>query len=531
MEARFAAALASRRSRGLLRTIDDGISAAAGDCDGGSGAAAAGGGGTGRGRRRGTPLPLVDFASNDYLGLATSAELAAATAAVLVEASAPGDGSASDGGDAGSGGSSGGCGGGSSGGCGGGGDGGAVPDRDRRVYGSGGSRLLTGGSPLHRRVETTAAAAHGWHDALYVGSGYAANLALFSCILGDGDAVVYDEAVHASVHDGLRLSRVARPGGGAGGGGGGNGGGGVRSGVRRLWPFPHNSVPGLVRVATAALAAGAVAPGGTLLVAVESIYSMDGDAAPLGDLLDALAALAAAHPATPPRLVVDEAHGVGVVHPRGALAAAGLSRHPALLAAVVPYGKAHGAAGAVILVASSLMRAYLVNYARPLIYSTAPPPAAAAAILASYPLVCDRRVDALRAVATALRAAATDAGHAFFLAGAAAAAAVSAARARDGSNAASGEAVGRAPEVEGAAELPPPPPPGNVAAASAAVEDADTSGRGRDSPMTDMAEGEADNREDTRPGNVPPWLVEGRNTSEAVMTNGEEKVGKEGRPS
>lgn len=121
--------------------------------------------------------------------------------------------------------------------------------------------------------------------------------------------------------------------------------------------------------------------------------------------------------------------------------------------------------------------------------------------------------------------------HAFFLAGAAAAAAVSAARARDGSNAASGEAVGRAPEVEGAAELPPPPPPGNVAAASAAVEDADTSGRGRDSPMTDMAEGEADNREDTRPGNVPPWLVEGRNTSEAVMTNGEEKVGKEGRPS
>lgn len=402
MEARFAAALASRRSRGLLRTIDDGVSAAAGDNDGGSGAAAAGGGGTGRGRRRGTLLPLVDFASNDYLGLASSAELTAATAAVLAEASAPGDGSGCEGGEVG--------GGGSRGGCGGGGGGGAVPDRDRRVYGSGGSRLLTGGSPLHRRVETTAAAAHGWHDALYVGSGYAANLALFSCVLGDGDAVVYDEAVHASVHDGLRLSRVARRGGETGRGGGGNGGGGVRSGVRRLWPFPHNSVPGLVRVATAALAAGAVAPGGTLLVAVESIYSMDGGAAPLGALLDALAALAAAHPATPPRLVVDEAHGVGVVHPRGALAAAGLSRHPALLAAVVPYGKAHGAAGAVILVASSLMRAYLVNYARPLIYSTAPSPAAAAAILASYPLVCDRRVDALRAVATALRAAATDAG-------------------------------------------------------------------------------------------------------------------------
>ncbi|GAB0490244.1 hypothetical protein MMPV_001476 [Pyropia vietnamensis] len=421
MEARFAAALASRRARGLLRTIDDGVAAATGgggdgdgidgdgDGDGdGGGGGGGGGGGTagcaaGGSRRRrwqgSTPL-LVDFASNDYLGLATSVELTTATAAVLAKASAPGN----DGDSGGGGGSVGGGGGsGGSGDSSGNNGGGVVPDRDRRVYGSGGSRLLTGGSPLHRRVETTAAAAHGWPDALYVGSGYAANVALFSCVLGDADAVLYDEAVHASVHDGLRLSRAARSRRGIDGGSDGDG-------VRRLWPFPHNSIPGLLRVATAALAAGAVAPGGTLLVAVESIYSMDGDAAPLGDLLDALSALGGAHPSTPLRLVVDEAHGVGVVHPRGALAAAGLSRHPVLLAAVVPYGKAHGASGAVILVASSLVRSYLVNYARPLIYSTAPPPAAAAAILASYPLVSADRVDALRALAAAFGSSAAAAG-------------------------------------------------------------------------------------------------------------------------
>lgn len=234
--------------------------------------------------------------------------------------------------------------------------------------GAGASRLVTGTLELHQQLEEELAAFTGWPAALAFSTGYHANLSVVAALVGKGDLVVSDAHVHASLIDAVRLSRadVAVAG--------------------------HNDVADVARL----LAAN---PGRRTLVLVESIYSVLGDAAPLAEL----AALAEQHGAL---LVVDEAHGVGVVGEggRGLVHAAGLAGHPHVVVTVT-LSKAMGAQGGVLLGPASF-REHLVNTARPFIFDTGLAPAATAGALASLrhlvdhpdlPGVIRARVDALAA--------------------------------------------------------------------------------------------------------------------------------------
>lgn len=246
--------------------------------------------------------------------------------------------------------------------------------------GATGSRLLSGHSSAIEELERNVATFHRAPAALLFNSGYDANLGFFSSIPQLGDVVVYDELIHASVHDGMRLGRSRE----------------------NLVSFPHNSVPGLRRTIEAVLRRVADGDGEhrrshtrfTIFIAVESIYSMDGDVAPLTDFLSLADEFSTVNCSI--ALVVDEAHGVGIAGPNGAGVAVEQSvhNHHRLLARIVTYGKAFGAHGACVL-GSSVLRQYLVNYARPLIYSTSLPPHSVAILARAYEYMLTR--DASRA--------------------------------------------------------------------------------------------------------------------------------------
>jgi len=175
------------------------------------------------------PMAGKDFASNDYLGLASHPRLAAAIAEAVGQ---------------------------------------GVP------VGSGGSRLLRGNHPEHEALEAEAAAFFGAEASLYFSSGYTANVAILATLPQRGDLIVHDALVHASMHEGMRLSRA------------------------QSVAAAHND-PGAVAQAIRAWRDGGGK--GTPWIAVESLYSMDGDTAPLADLY----AVAEQHDAM---LIVDEAH-------------------------------------------------------------------------------------------------------------------------------------------------------------------------------------------------------------------------------
>ena len=210
--------------------------------------------------------------------------------------------------------------------------------------GAGGSRLLRGNHPEHERLEAEAAAFFGAERSLLFGSGYAANIAVFATLPQRGDLVVHDEWVHASVHDGLRLGRAER---GA---------------------FRHNDPEDAQRAIGEWRARGGR---GRAWIAVESLYSMDGDRAPL----DELAALADAEDGF---LVVDEAHATGVFGPDGRGLASALEGRENVVA-MHTGGKALGVGGA-WMNAPRLLVEFLVNRARPYVFATAPPPIVAAAL-------------------------------------------------------------------------------------------------------------------------------------------------------
>ncbi len=233
-------------------------------------------------------------------------------------------------------------------------------------HGTGGraSRLLGGGSPQDRSVEQAAAEWLGAESALLFASGYHANLGLIGALVGRGDVVLADALVHASLVDAIRLSR-ARP-----------------------VIYAHADPDDLQRRLECL---GRRGPGrGRTLVVTESLFSMDGDVAPLG----AIGAICARYGAS---LVVDEAHACGVVGPEGAGGWAALAPSevaPDVLAArVVTGGKALGAAGALV-VSSGIVRDALIQRARTLAFTTAPPPAVVAALGAAIPLA--RQADEAR---------------------------------------------------------------------------------------------------------------------------------------
>ncbi len=214
--------------------------------------------------------------------------------------------------------------------------------------GSGASHLVCGHSRPHRQLEERLAAFTGRPGALLFSSGYAANTAVLTTLLEQGDRVFEDRLNHASLLDG-----------------------GLYSGAR-FRRFPHNDVATLARYLSRSE--------GPALVAVDGVFSMDGDTAPLADL----AALCRREGAW---LMVDDAHGFGVMGDRGAgsTEAAGLTSDdvPILMGTL---GKALGTAGAFVA-GSELLVEGLVQAARNYIYTTAMPPAVAAATLVSLQLL------------------------------------------------------------------------------------------------------------------------------------------------
>jgi 8-amino-7-oxononanoate synthase len=244
----------------------------------------------------------VDFASNDYLGLAGSAALADAVRAALNR---------------------------------------GVP------VGSGGSRLLRGNHPEHEALEAEAAAFFGSAAALFLATGFAANSALLATLPQRGDLILADELIHASSHEGLRLTRAEH----------------------RL--VQHNDPEGFAKAMAAWRRGGGK---GQVWIAVETLYSMDGDFAPLG----ALSELALREGAI---LLADEAHASGICGPGGRGLVAELPNRDHVIS-LHTCGKALGVEGA-LLCGPAVMREFLVNRARGLIFSTAPSPLMAAVVRAA----------------------------------------------------------------------------------------------------------------------------------------------------
>jgi 8-amino-7-oxononanoate synthase len=213
--------------------------------------------------------------------------------------------------------------------------------------GSTGSRLLSGNSHLAEELESELAAFHAAPAALLYNSGYDANLGLLSCLASRGDTVLYDELAHASIRDGIRL------------------------GLARAHSFRHNDVNDLARQLASAR--------GSPVIVVESLYSMDGDLAPLADIAAVCERRGAA-------LVVDEAHATGVFGEKGQGRVQELGLEGKVFARLHTFGKALGCHGAVVVGAVEL-RDYLVNSSRALIFSTALPPHSLIAARCAYELL------------------------------------------------------------------------------------------------------------------------------------------------
>ncbi len=253
---------------------------------------------------------LIDFCSNDYLGFANSGELQSLIAQF------------------------------------------PVPPQ-HTVLGSRGSRLLAGNTVFAEELEKFIAGFHRAESGLLFNSGYDANSGFFSAVPRKGDIVIYDALIHASVHDGMRLSKAA------------------------TMSFLHNNSDDLRAKLESITAARPDSQ--EVFVAVESIYSMDGDLAALssfGEICEKYRA----------RLVVDEAHATGIIGKEGKGLVNELGLEKKVFARLHTFGKALGTHGAILL-GSNVLRSYLINFARPFIYSTALPYPALVAIRCAYELL------------------------------------------------------------------------------------------------------------------------------------------------
>lgn len=249
---------------------------------------------------------LVDFCSNDYLGFANSGELLS-----MIEHF-------------------------------------PVPPQQTQL-GSKGSRLLAGNTAFAEELEKFIAGFHRAKAGLLFNSGYDANLGFFSSVPQPADLVLYDELIHASVHDGMRLGKAA------------------------TLSFRHNDLSDLTQKIKTARSSTAAKQ---IFVAVESVYSMDGDKASLKEM----ATLCEQHDA---KFFVDEAHATGVVGTVGEGLVNELQLEEKVFARLHTFGKALGSHGAILL-GSETLRTYLINFARSLIYTTALPYHALVAIKCAY---------------------------------------------------------------------------------------------------------------------------------------------------
>ncbi len=236
---------------------------------------------------------LVDFSSNDYLGFSQSKEIFKSTHQYLV-------------------------------------------DNNLQQNGATGSRLLSGNHKLHEEVEQQLATFFNAETALIFNSGYDANIGFFSSVPQRGDLILYDEFIHASIRDGIRLSNA------------------------KAYSFKHNDLCALDEMLKR------VQHDGEIYIVTESVFSMDGDSP---DLI-AIAQLCKKHKAY---LIVDEAHAVGVFGENGCGLVQQLKLEDEVFARIVTFGKAMGCHGAAVL-GSDRLQAYLINFARSFIYTTALPP-------------------------------------------------------------------------------------------------------------------------------------------------------------
>lgn len=219
--------------------------------------------------------------------------------------------------------------------------------------GSGGSRLLRGNDPEHEALEAEAAQFFGAEAALLFSSGYVANLALFSTLPQRGDLVVHDTLIHASAHDGMRLGRADHV------------------------VAVHNDAAAFDDAISVWRRAGGL---GRPWLAVESLYSMDGDRAPLAEL----AVVADRHEGF---LLIDEAHATGVFGRHGRGLAEALDGRENVIT-LHTCGKALGAEGA-LLCGPAALREFLINRARGFIFSTAPSPLMASIVRESLRCLAD----------------------------------------------------------------------------------------------------------------------------------------------
>jgi 8-amino-7-oxononanoate synthase len=245
---------------------------------------------------------LVDFSSNDYLGLAKNVHLAAA-----IEKS-------------------------------------TKKSESLRLIGSTGSRLLRGNSQEAEDVEKKIATFHEVESATLFNSGYDANVGFISALASKDDVYLYDTLIHASMHDGMKLSKA------------------------QLQAFPHNDIEWLNNYEPENK--------GDVFLLTEAIFSMDGDETPLQRLSEICHNKGW-------YFIVDEAHAIAIKSDKGEGLAQNLNIHHQLFARIITYGKGPGVHGAAIL-GSEKLKSFLINFARSFIYSTAMPPHQLHAIDQSY---------------------------------------------------------------------------------------------------------------------------------------------------
>jgi len=214
--------------------------------------------------------------------------------------------------------------------------------------GSTGSRLLSGNYEKIEEAEKIIATFHEAQAALIFNSGYDANLGLLSSVPQRNDIILYDSLSHASIRDGIRLSFAA------------------------AFSFQHNDIDDLEKK----LIANTSETDRNIFIVTESVFSMDGDMAPLKQVVELCDQYNA-------KLIVDEAHATGVVGDRGEGVVQDLKLQEKCFARIHTFGKALGTHGAVIL-GSTTLKEYLVNFSRSFIYTTALPESTIDHILKSY---------------------------------------------------------------------------------------------------------------------------------------------------
>jgi len=258
-------------------------------------------------RSIGTQQHLIDFYSNDYLGFASSEIIFEKTHQLLI-------------------------------------------DRNVKINGATGSRLISGNHNLYQETEIDIANFHKAEKALIFNSGYDANVGFFSAIPQRGDVILYDELSHASIRDGIQLSNA------------------------KAFKFKHNDCQQLETLLQRHSELDSTSH--DVYVVTESVFSMDGDAAELLEMNN----ICKKHNAF---LVVDEAHALGVLGDNGTGLVQALQLENDVFARIVTFGKALGCHGAVVLGSEQLIQ-YLVNFARSFIYTTGLSPHAVATIKVAY---------------------------------------------------------------------------------------------------------------------------------------------------